>query len=983
MDQNFICPICKEIAEFSFSKKHQQYRCSECGGLCNDLPPHSEPTIEGVVVAPQTIFLSYAHKSERKEDFDISEELVWLIKDDLEQHGHQVWIDQEGIQSGSQWRERITTAILSHTHFFSFLSRRSVRDPGVCLNEIAIALGSGRQIQTLLTESEETVRLPLTISHLQWHYFKDWQDIKNGNKLGPHGETWDVWFKEKMSHLYKNLSDVQSVRVAGELQNLKDILDPRTFEAEIIRDVDGFFGRKWLFDQCNDWLNHSSNRVFWLKGGPGIGKSSFSAKLVHQANSAIVGFFKCDFQGNKSPEDSASECIRTLAYQLATRLPDYRMKLLYQQIIDKQKILSRTSDDLFTYLITEPLNLSGKIPEATRLAFVIDGLDEAGRSDGQNALADLIYKHADKLPPWLGIIMTSRPEKYLEQQFTRFETTEIMGNSAENALDLKDYLNSVLPEDLVEPNRSIMIQKMIEKSEGTFLYLRMILKDATIDLTNPANLPSGLDDIYSRDFKRYFPNNMVFDKDIEPFLRLLSSAPGPIPKELIGDILGIDERDIHIKVMQPLGSYLTEKNQAIQFIHKSVPDWLKDPKRSGVYQVRQSGEKLLGDFLWEEYLQFEDSKWSEYVLNWLPKLIPYTEHWNEYFDLNGFCDFLTDMGLYSPLNILREQQMTLADSEYGENSYTFAKALFSKGLTLNLNGKNQEAEEFYRRALNIVELILEKDDPFIADILVGLASALPKNSNEAESLILRALEINEAIYGYDQGPSAMAFNNLSNILRNKGELDQAEEYARRALDIYLNLYGPCQNAGISLHTLAIILQKKGDWFEAKKCYEDSISMLKKVLPSLNHPDLALVLDSFAYFLDQHNELEQAQIICKELIQMYESLYGQDDSKVSNAINLLGIVKQKMGYLDDAEMLYRRNLDFNLRAFGEESQMTAISMHNVADVMIEKKNYREASPILLKSMELIEKVFGVDHPVACQTREELLELEAKINQLEPK
>jgi BMFP domain-containing protein YqiC len=35
------------------------------------------------------------------------------------------------------------------------------------------------------------------------------------------------------------------------------------------------------------------------------------------------------------------------------------------------------------------------------------------------------------------------------------------------------------------------------------------------------------------------------------------------------------------------------------------------------------------------------------------------------------------------------------------------------------------------------------------------------------------------------------------------------------------------------------------------------------------------------------------------------------------------------------------------------------------------------------MELIEKVFGVDHPIACQTREELLELEAKINQLEAK
>jgi hypothetical protein len=167
---------------------------------------------------------------------------------------------------------------------------------------------------------------------LQWHQFADWRVIKEGQKAGARGEAWDIWFGERMAIIRENLSDTQHQKVAGDLQRLRDVLEPRTFEADIINSIEGFYGRQWLFEACEQWLNTSTNRLFWLKGSPGIGKSSFAAKLVHQSNSAIVGFFKCGFQGSKLPEESASECIRTLAYQLAARLPDYRVKLLHQQL---------------------------------------------------------------------------------------------------------------------------------------------------------------------------------------------------------------------------------------------------------------------------------------------------------------------------------------------------------------------------------------------------------------------------------------------------------------------------------------------------------------------------------------------------------------------------------------------------------------------------------------------------------------------------
>jgi hypothetical protein len=80
--------------------------------------------------------------------------------------------------------------------------------------------------------------------------------------------------------------------------------------------------------------------MFWLKGSPGVGKSAFAAMLAHQARSAVIGFFMCDFQGRKDPEESAREVICTLAFQISSRLPDYRLKLLYQMQLEKDMAIT-------------------------------------------------------------------------------------------------------------------------------------------------------------------------------------------------------------------------------------------------------------------------------------------------------------------------------------------------------------------------------------------------------------------------------------------------------------------------------------------------------------------------------------------------------------------------------------------------------------------------------------------------------------------
>ena len=101
------------------------------------------------------IFFSYPHGD--------NAQLVERLKQDLEARGHEVWFDIAEIKTGDDWRNRITRGILESQQVVAFLSKHSVRDPGVCLNEIAIALADkGDAIVTVLVEPEEEVNTAST-----------------------------------------------------------------------------------------------------------------------------------------------------------------------------------------------------------------------------------------------------------------------------------------------------------------------------------------------------------------------------------------------------------------------------------------------------------------------------------------------------------------------------------------------------------------------------------------------------------------------------------------------------------------------------------------------------------------------------------------------------------------------------------------------------------------------------------------------------
>ncbi len=430
------------------------------------------------VATPLRIFLSYGH--------DANEELVRRIKADLEERGHDVWFDQNEIKAGDHWRRSITDGITGSQKFVAFLSKHSTRDPGVCRDEIAIALGvKGGNISTILVESEAEVQPPVNISHVQWLDMHDWKSgrgvVRSGTrqtKDGPvtvaEGEAaWENWYQAQLAEIVRVVESDESRRFAGEIETLNTHLKPIKSDARLHTLLGkGFVGRQWLFDAVEQWRipqsefhnPQSDSRLFWITGDPGVGKSAFAAQLTHTRSDAVIAaqFVEWD----KPDHRDARRVIRSLAFQLATRLPDYRKLLL--TLPEIAELDRKDPAELFDSLLANPLSsVIGGGRE--RQLIVIDALDEAGEA-GRNPLVEMLARHAPRLPDWLGLVVTSRPESAVQTPLQELNPFVLDTRTEANRADLRDYLQQKLAPQLHDrPDADRLLGQILEKSECVFI----------------------------------------------------------------------------------------------------------------------------------------------------------------------------------------------------------------------------------------------------------------------------------------------------------------------------------------------------------------------------------------------------------------------------------------------------------------------------------------------------------------------------------
>jgi len=572
MTQLIICPKCGSD-DLAFFTKRNEYRC-DCG--CRFKP-------EKAPCQPMRIFLSYGH--------DRNEELVLRIKSDLEALGHDVWLDREEIKFADDWRHKITDGIRSSDWMFSFLSKHSTRDPGVCLDELGIALGvKGGIVHSILVENETDVSPPPSISHLQWLDMHDWYERQQADPA-----EFADWYNEKFAEICRVLESETNQRFAGEIELLQKKLKPVTMDAFTASLLEkGFSGRQWLVDELNEWLGQErTSRAFVLTGEPGIGKSAFSAWLAHFNKAEVLAAVFMRY--NQPQSCDPNRMIRSLAFQLACRLPDYRKHLIHLTEIDK--LDEKNQSELFSYLLTEPLHLCIDGNRSSGV-ILIDALDEAPA--GGAGVAELLARHAQELPAWLKIVATTRPEPRFLSVLAALHPRKLDADDLRNRQDIAEYLKKQLSD--FNPD-SKTIDAIVDKSEGIFLYAEHVVAqvlDRGLSLDRIDEFPDGLPGIYTQYFQRQFPDVDQYHATTGLALQVLLAAQEPLGRDDLAMILGWNETMIHRQLLA-LGSLFPETAGKVQPFHRSLGEWLTAYDKAGDYFVSlRDGHGLLATAGWTQ-----------------------------------------------------------------------------------------------------------------------------------------------------------------------------------------------------------------------------------------------------------------------------------------------------------------------------------------------------------------------------------------------
>ncbi|XP_046857561.1 uncharacterized protein LOC124450953 [Xenia sp. Carnegie-2017] len=200
--------------------------------------------------------------------------------------------------------------------------------------------------------------------------------------------------------------------------------------------------RQWLFEKLDTWFNDTSedaSNVMILIAGPGVGKSVFAAEVCrrYSEKKKLAASHFCRY--NRSDERNPRILIESLACSMCDTILDFKCKL-NEELQRKHSYESVT--DAFRVLLNNPLH---SLEDHEPMLLVIDALDES-QVDGKSELLELIAEEFDRLPKWIKIFITSRPELPVQKELKDMNPVEITTHARDenNEEDLRKYLRHQL-----------------------------------------------------------------------------------------------------------------------------------------------------------------------------------------------------------------------------------------------------------------------------------------------------------------------------------------------------------------------------------------------------------------------------------------------------------------------------------------------------------------------------------------------------------
>jgi hypothetical protein len=278
----------------------------------------------------------------------------------------------------------------------------------------------------------------------------------------------------------------------------------------------------WIFDESIQgswdnfihWLKSSENKIYWISGKAGSGKSTLmkfiidsedtkKALLEINTDTIVISFFF--WAAGTKMQRSITGMLCTLLHRMLRENKTAAARLLRDEpeFSYKESISDWSMDEL------QHAILKVSSSQKSSYCFFINGLDEVECGEGQAELLRILEKF--RCQPCIKLCVSSRPERIFQDCLKKYPKLRLQDLTSEDIHQyVADFLG-LLEEKMVEggPQKSkLLIDKIVEKSAGVFLWVRLVVTRLQTGIRNGDDwetlmkrvndLPGDIDLLYNK-----------------------------------------------------------------------------------------------------------------------------------------------------------------------------------------------------------------------------------------------------------------------------------------------------------------------------------------------------------------------------------------------------------------------------------------------------------------------------------------------------
>ncbi|PON25498.1 hypothetical protein TGAM01_v205792 [Trichoderma gamsii] len=362
---------------------------------------------------------------------------------------------------------------------------------------------------------------------------------------------------------------------------------------------------RWILEheQFRKWRDTENSGVLWIKGDPGKGKTMLLCGIIKELENdpkiqERLAYFFCQATDDKI--NTSTAIIRGLSYLYLRQYPKLLSRIRQENKDEPDDFLEGDNE---RFALCRIFKSVVKDPCITHPICIIDALDECQHEESLQALFSLIVDTSSRVK-WL---LSSRNEKWIERGLRAVKehqrlTLELRGNSEHVSSAVKTYISHCIQDIHALKDDAELRHKTAEvlhtKANGTFLWVTLVVKELH-NTSHPhveavlQSMPEGLKELYDEILRRAKKRWKADERACLAILATVTAAKRPLSMEELHMFISPTLMQLEGKYnihsvkgfVEACGSFISNTNDVIYFIHQSVKDYMGKQEASQILEL--------------------------------------------------------------------------------------------------------------------------------------------------------------------------------------------------------------------------------------------------------------------------------------------------------------------------------------------------------------------------------------------------------------